>query len=152
MHFICCKAVDLAETSTCCAAPPVSGKAANAEVRAAFKSQEQEVGGKNCGMSSAVSLFVRCLTSDHERRLFCLNGWNKQGRITKKKKKISCCDSWNLKSHRVGHNSARLEHKCCWTSTNSWFTRTGGFVRSRMFSHQTDTFRLDSKNKLGQTI
>lgn len=56
MHFICCKAVDLAETRTWCTAPPVSGEAGNDEARVAFKSQEQEVGGKNCGMISAVSL------------------------------------------------------------------------------------------------
>lgn len=73
MHFVCCKAAYLAETRTGCTAPPISGKAGNAEVRAAFKSQEQEVGGKNRGMTSAVSLVVRCLTFDHKRHLFCLN-------------------------------------------------------------------------------
>lgn len=73
IHFICCKAVDLAETRTWCTAPPVSGKAANAQVRAALKGQEQEVGGKNCGMIATVSLVVRCLTLDHKRQLFCPN-------------------------------------------------------------------------------
>lgn len=46
LQFICCKMVDLAQTNTWCTAPPISPKAVNTVVRAAFESEKWEVGGK----------------------------------------------------------------------------------------------------------
>lgn len=46
LHFICCKMLDLAQTNTWCADPPITPKAVNTVVRAVSESEEREVGVK----------------------------------------------------------------------------------------------------------